>query len=175
MLTISHRFSGRVSWDTIQVFVALGMGFRPSLECSVASQVDMYTPPAWKNMDRLPNIFNDNSILQRMEADLPKVEASGDEGINDDALGKTFPAFPFTFHTVIFMKLSVDMVLDAVLGTDEYDKLKQDPDPIIQRKIIISKWIYSAGLLVNLQFPPSTTYALSHPDSSCLPCGSSTD
>ncbi len=84
-LTLSTDFThlGLVSWDIIQIFVALGMGFRPDPESDMATQVDIYTPPTWKKLEGLPNILYDEQILRKMEKDLPKSDDP-----NDDPMGK---------------------------------------------------------------------------------------
>jgi hypothetical protein len=58
----------------------------------------------------------------------------------------------------------VDIVLDAVVGTIGYKQLKASTDPWIQKKLLISKWLFATGILITPNFPPEEPYLIIHDD-----------
>lgn len=48
--------------------------------------------------------------------------------------------------------------MDAVLGSNAYDQLKASKNPEVQKKLLIAKWIFATGMLVQPDFPPTEPY-----------------
>ncbi len=70
------------------------------------------------------------------------------------------------------------MVLDTIIGSDVFEMLKNSTDPIIQRKLLVSKWVYSTGMLLNHCFPSTNTFAPAEEVTTDTPelfCDSSSD
>jgi hypothetical protein len=84
-----YNYLDLVPWKTIQIFVALGMGFRPDSESQTVCQVDVYTPPTWKKMGVLPNIQIDQDILLKMEHELPNSEDAEDDPMGKGAISQS--------------------------------------------------------------------------------------
>lgn len=78
----------------MQVFTALGMGFRPDPNEDIVTHVDAYAPPSWKKLSGIPNILQKNeTFVQRLLDDLPK----NPDDPTDDPCGKYIALTYFFF------------------------------------------------------------------------------
>jgi hypothetical protein len=142
-----------VSWEEMHVVVGLVLGFRLSdmgdsvsdLEGSTASasasasasvlftQDSTLAPFRWEALSLVPDVadLDDVPLMQRMEQDLPE-----DEGASD-------------------------IVMETLAGIELYGRLKLSENAIVQRRILVCKWLYIQGFLNNL-FPAVDQYIPNH-------------
>jgi len=81
-------------------------------------------PYRWEGLTQVPDVGNldDVELQRRMAADLPE-----DEG-------------------------ATDIVMESLAGIEVYSRMKKDDNALIQRRILLAKWLYIQGFLNN-NFP----------------------
>mmetsp|Transcript_11200 Transcript_11200/g.24467 ORF Transcript_11200/g.24467 Transcript_11200/m.24467 type:complete len:196 (+) Transcript_11200:76-663(+) len=147
---------GEIGWDEMHVVVGLVLGFRlestsdgddgssggsvgssegfsSTVSASVLfSQQAKLSPWRWE-VSLVPDVgdLDDVPLQQRMAADLPE-----DEG-------------------------ATDIVMESLAGIELYGRLKLSENAEVQRRILVTKWLYIQGFLNN-QFPALEQYIPNH-------------
>ena len=133
---LQQLLEGEVSLKTLQPVLAICLGFRDELDAQSGTismkQVQALAPLCWENFISAPDLANllDKSLDERLADDLP--EESG----------------------------GVDIALETLVGLEYYKLIKKSADEDMQRRILVTKWLYAMNFFN--EFPHKRRFTPKH-------------